>query len=155
MTRVLIADDHAIVRRGLRQIILDEFGGWEIGEAGTADEVLRLVRDAAWDVVVLDISLPDRNGLDLLGDIKAFHPHLPVLILSMHSEMQYALRALKYGASGYVSKDGASTQLVEALRRSEEAAPRDHLRIARATRRWVQADVSAGPRSLRRRPCSP
>lgn len=117
MTRLLIADDHAVVRRGLRQIVTDELGHWEIDEAGTGDEVMRLVRDVAFDALVLDISLPDRSGLDLLGEIKAFRPELPVLILSMHPEMQYAMRALKYGASGYVSKDGASTELVGALRR--------------------------------------
>jgi DNA-binding NarL/FixJ family response regulator len=117
VTRLLIADDHAVVRRGLRQIVAEELGQWEIAEAGTGDEVMRLVRDAAFDVLVLDISLPDRSGLDLLGDIKAFRPDLPVLILSMHPETQYAMRAIKYGASGYVSKDGASTELVGALRR--------------------------------------
>lgn len=117
MTRVLIADDHAIVRRGLERIIRDEFGDWEIGEAGTADEVMRQVRDATWDVMVLDISLPDRSGLDLLVEIKALRPSLPVLILSMHAESQYAMRALKCGASGYVSKESASAELVNALKR--------------------------------------
>ena len=117
MTRVLIADDHAIVRRGLEQIIVDEAGSWEIGEAATADDVLRQVRNAAWDVVVLDISLPDRNGLDLVAEIRAFRPALPVLILSMHPEGQYALRSLKVGAAGYINKESAPTELVEALRR--------------------------------------
>lgn len=117
MTRVLIADDHAIFRRGLEQTITDEGGRWVIGQAATADEAIRQVRDAAWDVMVLDISLPDRSGLDLLPEIKALRPAMPVLILSMHAESQYAMRALKSGASGYVSKDSASTELVEALRR--------------------------------------
>ncbi|MCC7020300.1 MAG: response regulator transcription factor [Ardenticatenales bacterium] len=117
MTRVLIADDHAIVRRGLERIIQDEVGGWEVGEAATADDVLRQVREAVWDVMVLDISLPDRNGLDLLIEIKALRPALPVLILSMHAESQYAMRALKCGAAGYVSKESASAELVDALKR--------------------------------------
>lgn len=117
MTRVLIADDHPVVRRGLREIASDEAGHWEVEEVGTGDAVMRRVRDTAFDVLVLDISLPDRNGLDLLGEIKAFQPELPVLILSVHAEAQYALRALKYGASGFVSKVGAPNELVEALRR--------------------------------------
>lgn len=117
MTRVLIADDHAIFRRGLEQTITDEVGGWVIGEAATADEAMRQVREATWDVMVLDISLPDRSGLDLLPEIKALRPAMPVLILSMHAESQYAMRALKSGASGYVSKDSASTELVDALKR--------------------------------------
>src|SRR5262249_27702490 len=113
--RVLIADDHAVVRRGLRQILEGAPGVTVAGEASTAPEVLALVEERRWDVVVLDLSLPGASGLDLLAEIKRQRPDLPVLILTVHSEAQYAVRALRAGASGYLTKESAPEQLVEAV----------------------------------------
>jgi two-component system, NarL family, invasion response regulator UvrY len=113
--RVLIADDHAVVRRGLRQILEGAPGVTVAGEASTAPEVLALVEERRWDVVVLDLSLPGASGLDLLAEIKRRRPELPVLILTVHSEAQYAVRALRAGASGYLTKESAPEQLVEAV----------------------------------------
>jgi two-component system, NarL family, invasion response regulator UvrY len=113
--RVLIADDHAVVRRGLRQILEAAPGITVAGEASTAPEVVGLVEERRWDVVVLDLSLPGASGLDLLAEIKRRRPELPVLILTVHSEAQYAVRALRAGASGYLTKESAPEQLVEAV----------------------------------------
>lgn len=112
--RVLIADDHPIVRSGLRQI-LTEAGAAAIGEAATPQEALALARSDAWDLLILDIRLPGRGGLDVLSDLQAEQPRLPVLILSMHSEEQYAIRAFRAGASGYLTKETAAERLVEAV----------------------------------------
>lgn len=114
---VLIVDDHAIVRRGVQQILSDATEIAAIGEAGSPQEVLNLVRKGHWDAVVLDIGLPGRGGLDVLKEIKAEFPKLPVLVLSMHPEEQYAVRALRAGASGYLTKETAPDRLVEAIRR--------------------------------------
>jgi two-component system, NarL family, invasion response regulator UvrY len=117
MLRILIADDHTIVRKGLRQILLDEFPTAEIEEVADAEALIQKVMSAQWDVVMSDLSMPGRSGLDALQQIKLSHPNLPVLILSIHSEDQYALRALKSGASGYLSKDTAPDELVKAVQR--------------------------------------
>jgi len=115
--RVLVADDHAVVRRGLRQMLAETGDVAVAAEAATAAEALDLVRAQAFDVVVLDLSLPGRGGLDLLGEIKALRPELAVLVLTMHPEKQYAVRALKAGAAGYLTKETAPDLLVDALRR--------------------------------------
>jgi two-component system, NarL family, invasion response regulator UvrY len=115
--RVLIADDHAVVRRGLKQILLDEFGALEVGEAADAHETLRLAHAGDWDLVVLDISMPGRSGLEVLKELKQTRPRLPVLILTTHPEEQYAVRVLKAGAAGYMTKESAPEHLVEAVRR--------------------------------------
>ena len=117
MIRVLVADDHAVVRRGLRQMLAETGDVVVAAEAATAAEALDLVRAQAFDVVVLDLSLPGRGGLDLLGEIKALRPELAVLVLTMHPEKQYAVRALKAGAAGYLTKETAPDLLVDALRR--------------------------------------
>lgn len=117
MLRILIADDHTVVRKGLRQILLDEFPTAEIQEVADAEELVKEVMNARWDVVVSDLSMPGRSGLDALQQIKLSHPDLPVLILSIHPEEQYALRALKSGASGYLSKDTAPDELVKAVQK--------------------------------------
>jgi DNA-binding NarL/FixJ family response regulator len=115
--RVLIADDHAIVRRGVRQI-LEETSDIEVtGEAASASELWPKVREGRCDAVVLDVNLPGRSGLELLGDIKRERPELPVLILTVHSEDQYAVRALKAGASGFLTKESAPEKLVDAVRK--------------------------------------
>lgn len=114
--RILIVDDHAIVRAGLKQILTDDPHLVVKGEADTAAEALRLVRENEYDLVLLDISLPDRNGLELLEILKKSHPKLRVLMLSMYRENQYAIRAIKSGASGYLNKQSAPDQLVSAIK---------------------------------------
>jgi DNA-binding NarL/FixJ family response regulator len=117
MIRILLADDHAIVRRGLRQIILEDLGQAVVGEVATGQGVLDSVRKENWDAIVLDISLPDKNGLDVLKEVKALRPSLPVLIFSTGLEDQYAVRALKAGAAGYMAKELAEEELVAALKK--------------------------------------
>ncbi len=114
--RVLVADDHAIIREGLKQIIADSGDFAVNGEAETGLQAIQQARSGAFDIVLLDISLPDRNGIDVLKQLKRELPTLPVLILTMHREDQYAIRALKAGASGYLNKQGAPAELVNALR---------------------------------------
>jgi DNA-binding NarL/FixJ family response regulator len=116
MIRVLIVDDHAILRRGLAEIILEAGDMQVIGEAGNSAQAIRCAREHALDVVLLDINLPDRNGIDTLKLLKAEMPKLAVLMLSMHPEEIYALRAIKAGAAGYLNKQGAPTLLVSAIR---------------------------------------
>lgn len=117
MIRILIADDHAVVRHGLKQIISDNADIIVAGEAENAAEVLRLLRDDDFHVVVLDITMPGKSGLDLLPEIKALRPSIKILILSMHAEEQFAVRALKSGASGYITKQSAPTELIKAIRK--------------------------------------
>jgi two-component system invasion response regulator UvrY len=117
MIKVLVADDHAIVRRGLEQILADTPDIVAGGEAGTAQEVMKLVREQRWTAVVLDISLPGSTGLELLADIKREKPDLPVLILTAYPEEQYAVRAIRAGASGFLTKESAPEKLIEALRK--------------------------------------
>jgi len=116
MIRILIADDHAIVRAGLRQFIADQADMAVAGEAATGAETVSLVRAEPYDVVLLDISMPDRNGVDTLKQLKQIRPEMPVLMLSAHAEEQYAVNLLRAGAAGYVGKDSASAQLVSAIR---------------------------------------
>jgi len=117
MIRVLLADDHTIVRAGLKEI-LDGTGDIRVvAEAASGNETLARVRDAELDVVVLDLSMPGRSGIELIKQIRSERSKLRVLVLSMHSEAQYAVRALKAGASGYLTKEGAADQLVAAIRR--------------------------------------
>ena len=117
MIKVLLADDHAIVRAGLKEILADT-GDIEVtGEAANGQEVLARVFTQDFDVAVLDMSMPGRNGIELIKLVKAEKPKLRILVLSMHSEEQYAVRALKAGASGYLTKDSAADQLVAAIRR--------------------------------------
>jgi DNA-binding NarL/FixJ family response regulator len=117
MITVLIADDHDIVREGLKQIV-SETGDIAVGgEARTGAEAIDAVRRRRWDVVILDLNLPDKAGLDVLAHIRALAPALPVLILSMQEQITYATRALKTGASGYVSKNNAREHLVTAIRK--------------------------------------
>ena len=117
MIRVLIADDHAILRRGLREILVRELEEVVCGEAENAQEVLDLVRKQEWDLVILDVTMPGRSGLDVIRDLKPLQPKLPVLVLSMHPEDQYAKRVLKAGASGYMKKESAPEELIKAIRK--------------------------------------
>lgn len=117
MVRFLIADDHTIVRRGLRQILLEGFPTAHIEEVGDAEDMVKKIIQQEWDVVISDLSMPGRSGLEALQQIKQIQPKLPVLILSIHPEEQYALRVLKAGAAGYLSKDLAPDELVNAVQR--------------------------------------
>ncbi len=114
--RVLIADDHEIVRRGLRQILTEAFPDAECGEAGTSQDALALAQAEPWDVILLDINMPGRSGLDVLAELQRMRDTSPVLILSTFSEAEFAVRALRAGARGYLTKEGASDELLEAIR---------------------------------------
>ena len=116
MIRILIADDHAVVRRGVKQILEEEPDLRVLGQATNSDEVIQNIQEKDWDILILDITLPDRNGLDILKEVKTLRPDLPVLILSMHSEEEFAVRALKLKASGYVTKGSVPEELVLAIR---------------------------------------
>ncbi|HCJ66374.1 MAG TPA: DNA-binding response regulator [Elusimicrobia bacterium] len=117
MLRVLIADDHAVVRQGLKQILREEFPQGIYGESENAQEVLRQVREQDWDIVILDVTLGNRSGLEVLAEIKTMCPKLPVLVLSMHPEDQYGVRMLKSGADGYLTKESAPEEIVKAIRK--------------------------------------
>lgn len=113
--KILIADDHAIVRRGLKQLLLEEYPSAIIEEAGDAEELIKKVALKKWDLVICDISMPGRSGIDALQQIKQSDPDLPVLIMSMYPEDQYAMRALKAGASGYLGKETIHYNLIKAI----------------------------------------
>lgn len=113
--KIIIADDHVIFREGLKQVIATTQTMQVTDEAGTGQELLRKVQEKDYDLVILDISMPGRNGLDTLGELKKIRPRLPVLVLSMHPEEQYALRSYKSGASGYITKGSSTSELLDAL----------------------------------------
>ncbi len=113
--KILIADDHAIVRRGMKQLLLEQYPFATIGEAANAEQLVAEVMDNEWDVVVCDMNMPGRSGLDALQQIKEIKPKLPVLIMSMYPEDQYALRVLRAGASGYLGKETIHDDLVKAI----------------------------------------
>lgn len=113
--QILIVDDHFVVRQGLKLILRERFPNVEFGEAADGNEALQAIWAKPWDVVLLDISMPGRGGLDALKDIKQVNPKLPVIILSMHPEDQFSIRMLKLGASGYIRKDSAGHDLVNAV----------------------------------------
>jgi DNA-binding NarL/FixJ family response regulator len=117
MMRILIADDHAIVRRGLKEILLDEYPSAQIGEAADAEELIKKTLQEKWDIVITDLSMPGRSGLDALKQIKQSFPNLPVLIMSMYPEDQFAVRALKAGASGYLNKNSIHDEVIKAIER--------------------------------------
>lgn len=117
MIRILICDDHTIVRKGLKQILSEDPNLSVTGEAASGQECIETLKKGGWDVLVLDISLPDRSGLDVLKQVKTQYPKLPVLMLSMHAEEQYAVRVLRAGASGYLTKEAAPDQLITAIRK--------------------------------------
>jgi len=118
MISILLGDDHEVVRRGLGQILAEAFPELSLGEAEDGPEVLAAVERGAWDVVLLDINMPGRNGLDVLQDLKRLHPRLPVIVLSAFPEKDYALRAFKLGAAGYLSKQSASSELIAAVKKA-------------------------------------
>jgi len=116
MINILLADDHPYLRRGLVQILLDEFPGAVIGEASNVPEVLEHAQKQRWDVVVLDLNMPGRGGLEALHELKRLYPSLPVLVLSMHPEDQFAVRVLRAGGAGYLTKESVPQELVHAIK---------------------------------------
>lgn len=117
MIQVVLADDHAIIRDGLKQIISFVSDMSVAGEAENGDEVLKNVRNLRFDVLVLDMSMPGKSGIALIQQVKAIKPELPILVLSMHQQSQYAVQAIRAGASGYITKNAASTQLIEGIKK--------------------------------------
>jgi DNA-binding NarL/FixJ family response regulator len=117
MIRVVIADDHTIVREGLKQLLCAASDVEVVDEARDGHEALRVVRESEFEVLLLDLSMPGKSGMDLIKQVKGEKPKLKILVLSMHAEHQYAVRAIKAGASGYLTKDSASTQLLSAIRK--------------------------------------
>ena len=113
--RILCVDDHAIFRQGVKQILLQYDRQAKIGEAATAEAAIRLVKESRWDVVILDLSLPDRSGFQVLAEIRREQPDVPVIVLSMHADDEYAIRALRNGAAGYVTKESAPEELIAAI----------------------------------------
>ena len=117
VTKILVVDDHAVVRQGVKQILNEQFQGAVIGEARNAEEMIDRIRKFTWDIVVLDVGMPGKSGLDALKELKQVCPKLPVLVLSAYPEDQLARRMLKAGASGYLTKDSAPNELVQALKK--------------------------------------
>ncbi|MCR6720116.1 MAG: response regulator transcription factor [Chitinophagaceae bacterium] len=115
MLKILIADDHAIVRRGLKQILLEEYPSARVGEVADAESLVTEVVTNDWEIIICDMNMPGRSGLDALSQIKQIAPHIPVLIMSMYPEDQYALRVLKAGASGYLGKETIHEHIIKAI----------------------------------------
>jgi two-component system invasion response regulator UvrY len=139
--RILVADDHPVVRQGLKQIVADTPDLAVTGEASRGREVLERVTKDQYDVVLLDITMPDKTGLEVLGELKRLRPKLPVLILTMHPEEQYAIRALRAGASGYLTKEGVPHELIAAIRKVSMGAK--YVSPSLAERLAVHLDIDA------------
>jgi two-component system invasion response regulator UvrY len=120
MIKVLVVDDHAIIRKGLKQILDDTSDMRVTGESDTGMQAIKMAQDESYDIVLLDISLPDKHGVEVLKQLKLNNPQLAVLMLSMHAEDQYAVRSMKAGAAGYLNKQSAPSQLVDAIRQVGE-----------------------------------
>ena len=146
--RILLADDHAIIRDGVKQILADTEDLGVAGEASNGLELMQLVREQNWDALVLDISMPGRNGLELIHMIKDEKPELPILVLSMHHEEQYAVRALKAGALGYLTKESDSAILVEAIRRVAAGRVYINEKVAELMVRGIKPDGEASSHKL-------
>jgi two-component system, NarL family, invasion response regulator UvrY len=143
--KILITDDHAVVRQGLKQILLEEFTRAEFGEATNAQEAIERVWKENWDVVVLDITMPGRSGLEVLKEIKKSRPKLPVLVLSMHPEDQFAVRLLKIGASGYMTKESAPNELVGAVKKVIAGGRYVSAALAEKMASYLAVDVQTPP----------
>ena len=149
MKRVLIVDDHEVVRNGLKKILEEQPGEIEFGEAGTASEAITFVREQAWDIVILDISLGGgRNGLETLKELKQMRPRLHVLILTMHSEEQYARRSFRSGAAGYITKDSPRAELVRAVNKVLEGGKYVSPALAEKLVAYIQKDTDQPPHEI-------
>jgi DNA-binding NarL/FixJ family response regulator len=148
MIRILVADDHTIVREGLKQIVGEVDDMTVADEAGNGQEALSKIREGDYDEVLLDISMPGQSGLEVLKDIRAEKPKLPVLILSMHSEEQYAVRALRAGASGYLTKASAPDELIGAIRKVSRGRKYVTASLAEKLALELGADTSKPPHEM-------
>lgn len=148
MIRILIADDHTILRDGLKQILSECPDMTVAGEADNGFDALAKVREQDWDVMVLDMAMPGKSGIDLLKQIKSEKPKLPVLILSMQKEDQYAVRSLKAGAAGYLCKDSASADLVQAIRKAAGGGMFISPAVAENLALGLTANAEAPPHTL-------
>ncbi len=146
--KILLADDHTVVRRGLKQILADEFKRATFGEARNAQEALDLVWKDNWDVVILDITMPGRSGLEVLREIKKSKPKLPVLVLSMHPENQFAVRVLKRGAAGYMTKESAADELVGAVKKILAGGRYVSASLAEKLATYLASDTQKPPQEL-------
>ncbi len=146
--RILIADDHAILRKGLKEILLEEYPSAFIEEVGDADTLFKKTMNAEWDVIITDLSMPGRSGLDALREIKQYSPKIPVLVLSIYPEDQYATRVLKAGASGYINKDTAPTELVKAVQRVLQGRKYITASIAEKLANNLNTDTDKAPHEL-------
>src|ERR1043166_84769 len=146
--KILIADDHAVVRHGLKQILADDFKRATFGEASSGQEALSKVWQEKWDVVVLDITMPGRGGLEVLKEIKKSQPKLPVLVLSMHPEDQFAVRVLKAGASGYMTKESAPEELVGAIKKVMSGGRHVSTSLAELMAAYISIDAKRPPHEL-------
>ncbi|OZI31199.1 DNA-binding response regulator [Bordetella genomosp. 10] len=145
MTRILLADDHTLVREGLKQILGMADGLSVKGEAANGAEALALLRQGEWDVLLLDLSMPGRSGVELIRQIRDEFPRLPILVLTMHGEQQYAVRALKAGASGYLTKESAAAELVAAVRKVASGGVYLNMDIAEKIARDFQPEATELP----------
>jgi two-component system, NarL family, invasion response regulator UvrY len=118
MTRILVVDDHEVVRRGLKQVLAEAFPGAHLGEADTSETAMAALSGSAWDLLLLDINIPGRSGLELLEDARRLWPALPVLVVSAYPEEEFAIRCIRLGAAGYLTKTSASAELVAAARKA-------------------------------------
>jgi two-component system invasion response regulator UvrY len=146
--RIVIADDHPVVRRGLRAIVEDALLPADVHEAGNAAELLTLVRKREPDVVLLDIAMPGRSGLEALKELRREHPKIPMLVLSIHSADEFAVRSIKAGASGYLTKDSAPEELIDAIR--TVVAGRRYLTpsVAERLASAVESDAKGAPHEM-------
>jgi two-component system invasion response regulator UvrY len=143
--RILIADDHAVVRQGLKQILAGAFKRASFGEAADSQQALERVLKEHWDIVILDLTMPGRSGLEVLTEIKRAHPTLPVLMLSMHPEDQFAVRVLKAGAAGYMTKECAPDELVGAVRKALAGGRYVSAELAEKMASLIANDAGAAP----------
>jgi DNA-binding NarL/FixJ family response regulator len=141
MLKILIADDHAIVREGLKQILTDVPDMVVAGEAASGNQVLEMIRKEAWDLVLLDITMPGGNGLDTLKQLKKEKPDLPVLMLSMYPEEQYAIRTIKAGVSGYLTKESAPKELISAIRKVAQGGKYISASLSEKLATYLEADA--------------
>lgn len=148
MLKVLVVDDYPLFRRGVRDLVNEGFQGAQIGEAGNAFEMLELLRRRRWDVAVLDINMPGMNGLDALKQVKQELPRLPVLILSMYPEKQYAIRMIKAGADGYLTKSSAPEELVKAITKVRGGGKYVSPSLAEALVTTVKTDAAKEPHEM-------
>lgn len=145
MIRVLIIDDHAIVRRGLAEVFSDEFSDLKIGEADNSRTALELATAQEWDIVLLDINIPGRNGLDVLAEIKRIRPQTPVVIVSAYPEEEFAIRALKLGASGYLNKSSAADEVLAAAKKAMAGGKYVTVMLAEKLAATLGGDIQRAP----------